>query len=65
MTLVGDRTEGYTLAAATGGKLDEPSQQGAIRSVAERAGLSQKKVGPRSIKHSTTHACLRRCRRTH
>ncbi|MGW1767502.1 tyrosine-type recombinase/integrase [Streptomyces sp. NPDC002073] len=48
------------LTTSTGGKLDEPSQWRAIRSVAKRAGLPQKKVGPHSVKHATiAHALAR------
>lgn len=59
-TLIGDRTEGYIFCTSTRTKLDEPSQWRAIRSVARRAGLPQKKIGPHSVKHSTiTHALAR------
>ncbi|WP_411143121.1 tyrosine-type recombinase/integrase [Streptomyces sp. x-80] len=59
-TLIGDRTAGYILTTSTGRRLDEPSQWRAIRSVAKRAGLPQKTIGPHSLKHSTiTHRLAR------
>ncbi|GGP78396.1 tyrosine-type recombinase/integrase [Streptomyces melanogenes] len=58
--LIGERTEGYILTTRTGGRLDEPSQWRAIRSVARRAGLPQTTIGPHALKHTTiTHALAR------
>lgn len=56
-TLIGDRTEGFIFCTATGNRLDEPAVYRALMSVAKKAGLPQKKLGPHVLKHSTiTHA---------
>ncbi|MBG7704820.1 tyrosine-type recombinase/integrase [Streptomyces sp. MC1] len=59
-TLIEGRTEGFIFITSTGKPLDEPSQLRAMRSVAKRAELPQKRVGPHGIKHATiTHALAR------
>jgi integrase len=56
-TLIEGRTEGFIFCTSTGRRLDEPSQLRALRSVAKRAGLPQKRIGPHGIKHAAiTHA---------
>ncbi|MEY9961550.1 tyrosine-type recombinase/integrase [Streptacidiphilus sp. MAP5-52] len=59
MTLIGDRTEGFIFATATGKPLDEPSVWRMIRSVARRAGLPQAgSIHPHIAKHQGVSEAL-------